>query len=622
PGFPGSRSPTKDLGPLAGGGPTKDLGPLVGTGPTKNLGPLVGGGSTKGPGSRPAGAMSAATATLADIQSDFDWDAYLRSLGPKAARVAPASCFKQAANPPSNDFQPGQRLESRDPRNPDNTCIATVVECLGPRLRLRLDAAMTETTSIGLVDSDDIFPHPTSRFLVPPLGFAKSSNYWPAFLEKGEADGQLRAPVQLPQAAAGATPVRNSKLSDRKNPLFVCPATVKEVRGDRVHVAFDGWRGAFDYWCRFDSHDLFPVGWCGRAGYPVQPPGSKDAARLPKPPPPPPPPQLNSSSSTSTPGVGSGGKQSKKKKKKKSRKGSGDSGKTARPTAWRPKVGGRKSEAEQKNPMAAATSTAAAAAKAKKELLTAYVNPAAANRQVSRLRRLPGQFGPAPALRLLQRILQAAVSAAHDGRRVYERGSARVADGREFWRLIGAFLAGLDSEGLFARRPGKLVGPADSSVADDLPTTNAELPVDEIDDEDDDEEVDEGDDGEGGEAEPQDGEAMPDSSQADASAGSAASRSIGVGVENDDDPPPPPSDMSEWTSGHVCQFLRQSESNLSHLAPVFHEHDIDGKALLLLSSDMMMKYMGVKLGPALKLLNCVEKAKRRLNAEKSAAEIQ
>ncbi|PAA91341.1 hypothetical protein BOX15_Mlig023258g1 [Macrostomum lignano] len=722
--------------------------------------------------------MSAATATLADIQSDFDWDAYLRSLGPKAARVAPASCFKQAANPPSNDFQPGQRLESRDPRNPDNTCIATVVECLGPRLRLRLDGSDDRNDFYRLVDSDDIFPHPTSRFLVPPLGFAKSSNYWPAFLEKVKQTGNFapRSSFRKPPPA----PVKNTfsagqKLEavDRKNPLFVCPATVKEVRGDRVHVAFDGWRGAFDYWCRFDSHDLFPVGWCGRAGYPVQPPGSKDAARLPKPPPPPPPPQLNSSSSTSTPGVGSGGKQSKKKKKKKSRKGSGDSGKTAAAAQQLGgKVGGRKSEAEQKSSatsaMAAATSTAAAAAKAKKELLTAYVNPAAANRQVfqvSRLRRLPGQFGPAPPSRLLQRILQAAVSAAHDGRRVYERvprapedsanGGAkegrhhhhrsyrvrakfghrrhsralpRVADGREFWRLIGAFLAGLDSEGLFARRPGKLVGPADSSVADDLPTTNAELPVDEIDDEDDDEEVDEGDDGEGGEAEPQDGEAMPDSSQADASAGSAASRSIGVGVENDDDveadddgdgdannvvsssaaavaqkrpvaadssrsataavessnqqkqqqqeekqqqqeqkqqqepavkvarhhlqqqqppqqpgppissassaapsavatapavqPPPPPSDMSEWTSGHVCQFLRQSESNLSHLAPVFHEHDIDGKALLLLSSDMMMKYMGVKLGPALKLLNCVEKAKRRLNAEKSAAEIQ
>uniref|UniRef100_A0A1I8JNH5 SLED domain-containing protein n=1 Tax=Macrostomum lignano TaxID=282301 RepID=A0A1I8JNH5_9PLAT len=435
-------------------------------------------------GSVKAGAMSAATATLADIQSDFDWDAYLRSLGPKAARVAPASCFKQAANPPSNDFQPGQRLESRDPRNPDNTCIATVVECLGPRLRLRLDGSDDRNDFYRLVDSDDIFPHPTSRFLVPPLGFAKSSNYWPAFLEKVKQTGNFapRSSFRKPPPA----PVKNTfsagqKLEavDRKNPLFVCPATVKEVRDRCTSLSTVG-----------AAHSTIGAGstrtTCSRLAGAAGP--------------------LNSSSSTSTPGVGSGGKQSKKKKKKKSRKGSGDSGKTAAAAQQLGgKVGGRKSEAEQKSSatsaMAAATSTAAAAAKAKKELLTAYVNPAAANRQVSRLRRLPGQFGPAPPSRLLQRILQAAVSAAHDGRRVYERvprapedsanGGAkegrhhhhrsyrvrakfghrrhsralpRVADGREFWRLIGAFLAGLDSEGLFRRRPGKLVGPADSSL--------------------------------------------------------------------------------------------------------------------------------------------------------------
>jgi len=37
--------------------------------------------------------------------------------------------------------------------------------------------------------------------------------------------------------------------------------------------------------------------------------------------------------------------------------------------------------------------------------------------------------------------------------------------------------------------------------------------------------------------------------------------------------------------------------------------EIDGKALLLLNSDMMMKYMGLKLGPALKLCHVIEKLK-------------
>ena len=39
--------------------------------------------------------------------------------------------------------------------------------------------------------------------------------------------------------------------------------------------------------------------------------------------------------------------------------------------------------------------------------------------------------------------------------------------------------------------------------------------------------------------------------------------------------------------------------------------EIDGKALLLLNSDMLMKYMSLKLGPALKLCHIIEKLKRK-----------
>lgn len=38
--------------------------------------------------------------------------------------------------------------------------------------------------------------------------------------------------------------------------------------------------------------------------------------------------------------------------------------------------------------------------------------------------------------------------------------------------------------------------------------------------------------------------------------------------------------------------------------------EIDGKALMLLRSDMVMKYMGLKLGPALKLCHHIERLKQ------------
>lgn len=61
---------------------------------------------------------------------------------------------------------------------------------------------------------------------------------------------------------------------DRKNPYLICPATIGDVKGDEVFVTFDGWRGAFDYWCRCDSRDIFPVGWCSLTGDALQPPGN------------------------------------------------------------------------------------------------------------------------------------------------------------------------------------------------------------------------------------------------------------------------------------------------------------------------------------------------------------
>ena len=46
----------------------------------------------------------------------------------------------------------------------------------------------------------------------------------------------------------------------------------------------------------------------------------------------------------------------------------------------------------------------------------------------------------------------------------------------------------------------------------------------------------------------------------------------------------------------------------------FRTHEIDGKALLLLSTTMLMKYLGLKLGPALKICNIIDKLKVKLGS--------
>ncbi|KAJ8365974.1 hypothetical protein SKAU_G00148050 [Synaphobranchus kaupii] len=69
-------------------------------------------------------------------------------------------------------------------------------------------------------------------------------------------------------------------------------------------------------------------------------------------------------------------------------------------------------------------------------------------------------------------------------------------------------------------------------------------------------------------------------------------------------------DPSLWTVEDVMQFIREIDPQLGSHADLFRKHEIDGKALLLLRSDMMMKYMGLKLGPALKLTFHIDRLKQ------------
>lgn len=73
----------------------------------------------------------------------------------------------------------------------------------------------------------------------------------------------------------------------------------------------------------------------------------------------------------------------------------------------------------------------------------------------------------------------------------------------------------------------------------------------------------------------------------------------------------PRGQTSDWTIEEVIHFIAVQDPSLAVHADLFRKHEIDGKALLLLNSDMMMKYMGLKLGPALKICNLVSRVKGR-----------
>ena len=66
-----------------------------------------------------------------------------------------------------------------------------------------------------------------------------------------------------------------------------------------------------------------------------------------------------------------------------------------------------------------------------------------------------------------------------------------------------------------------------------------------------------------------------------------------------------PKNPAEWTVDQVVRHLSFLDPTLGPHVEMFRTHEIDGKALLLLKEEMMMKYMDMKLGPALKISNIV-----------------
>ncbi|XP_061669126.1 sex comb on midleg-like protein 4 [Syngnathoides biaculeatus] len=70
-------------------------------------------------------------------------------------------------------------------------------------------------------------------------------------------------------------------------------------------------------------------------------------------------------------------------------------------------------------------------------------------------------------------------------------------------------------------------------------------------------------------------------------------------------------DPSSWGVDEVVCFIKDADPQaLGPHAETFRKHEIDGDALLLLKSEMMMKYLGLKLGPALKLCYHIDRLKQ------------
>ncbi|XP_077489053.1 polycomb protein Scm isoform X2 [Amblyomma americanum] len=639
----------------------------------------------------------------------FDWDEYLKETN---SQPAPSTCFKQNPVPPKNEFCAGMKLEAQDPRNVTSTCIATVVGIQGPRLRLRLDGGDNKNDFWRLVDSEEVKPighcERVGGMLQPPLGFRMNASSWPMFLLKtlNKADiadeSYFKPEPPSPRSNEFKVGMKLEAL-DRKNPHLICPATVGAVKDDMLFVTFDGWRGAFDYWCRFDSRDIFPVGWCRLSGHPLQPPGNKGAKYKARPgsagtavvataalgsPSIPPPPRVpsprnstqsapsGSSSSTAPASPATAVTRARTALSSGSTTPGGSSSSGASSMGEAPL---REQVKRVKSPHVLVTEpdTSTVAAKQNPTVCVfvnhqcscgPYLDPA-------KIGQLPRQLGPGSMNRVLREAVQACVDCALNEKNVYNllrRGEGKVIinanfDGQPhtcrlpavdkvsaFWTYLeNLFEDLLCCENFYSSQPVQggctkcaskaATRPRAEQSSMDTARTGASTASNPV--------------AAPGEANHNQGSSgsassmtaikrrpSSDSSGTTLSAqqgtqpppakiacmrsnstDTEASSTTNQYSERPQRPagvspatpaasvakpgPPPSSPPSEWSIEDVIRYISSLDAALATHSDLFRRHEIDGRALLLLNSDMMMKYMGLKLGPALKICNIIDKIK-------------
>ncbi|KAK6640945.1 hypothetical protein RUM44_012643 [Polyplax serrata] len=417
-------------------------------------------------------------AAKAELFTAFDWDSYLKETSSEAA---PPECYKQHNEPPVNDFKPGMKLEALDPRNVTSTCIATVIATLGPRLRLRLDGSDNKNDFWRLVDSCEIHPigycEKHNGMLQPPLGFRMNASSWPMFLLKTLSGAEM-APAKVFKKEPATPPANLFEVGmkieavDKKNPHLICAATIGAVKDEMIHVTFDGWRGAFDYWCRYDSRDIFPVGWCAKSGHPLQPPGQKFTQGSKR---------FNTRICNVTP------------------------------------VAGPSCVDSDDSTISSNTSSK----KCEPEPVTSSVQKHSSN------------------------MSDVVVNNSYTPNN--SRGSKRRWSDEE--------------ENVEEKHE------VEKSVSRPLIETNHPMTT------------------------------------------VSAEMEAATSTTQSESPPKLPPDPSDWSIDDVIQHIAFTDPALGSHADLFRKHEIDGKAFLLLTSEMMMKYMGLKLGPALKISNLVNRVK-------------
>uniref|UniRef100_A0A182JD58 Uncharacterized protein n=1 Tax=Anopheles atroparvus TaxID=41427 RepID=A0A182JD58_ANOAO len=210
----------------------------------------------------------------------FRWKDYLLQTG---ATVPDHRSFAHVNKPcVKNDFEIGMVLEADDLKKSGKVCVATVADKLGDRILVHFDGWDERYDYWVNVQSPYIHPidwhiENKAKITAPP-DWHKPFNWERYIRHKRHRYGGNR-PI-LPASKelfktrppVGFKPGQRVEVVDRKQQMIIRPATVVAIDKYEVELCFDGWPQSYAFWLEDDSPNLHPPNWCARTRHPLEPP--------------------------------------------------------------------------------------------------------------------------------------------------------------------------------------------------------------------------------------------------------------------------------------------------------------------------------------------------------------
>lgn len=196
------------------------------------------------------------------------WASYLED---EKAVAVPAKLFKEYQSFPynKNGFKVGMKLEGVDPEHQSVYCVLTVAEVCGYRIKLHFDGYSDCYDFWVNADALDLHPvgwcEKTGHKLHPPKGYKEEEFNWQTYLKTCKAQAAPKSLFEnqnITVIPSGFRVGMKLEAVDKKNPAFICVATVTDMVDNRFLVHFDNWDESYDYWCEASSPHIHPVGWC------------------------------------------------------------------------------------------------------------------------------------------------------------------------------------------------------------------------------------------------------------------------------------------------------------------------------------------------------------------------